>query len=102
MKNFLILMAVLGITSLAAAECQTCKGDVNGDGIMDLFNDVLTVLLLLDANGYADICPVPAGYECADMNDDGCIDLFNDALPIILMLDAVGYSDIPCNGDPWP
>jgi len=84
------------ITGTPPGGCTSCIGDVNGDGVIDLFNDALTIILALDAVGYADITPIPAGLECADTNADGVIDLFNDALTVILQLDAVGYSDIPC------
>lgn len=77
-------------------EDDICLGDVNGDGVIDLFNDALTVILALDAVGYADINPCPVELLPADMNQDGILDLFNDALSLILMLDANGYADIAC------
>ena len=84
------------VQALEVGGAPVCYGDLNGDGVIDLFNDALTLILALDANGYADITPVPAGLAAGDMNQDGVIDLFNDALTLILMLDANGYADIAC------
>lgn len=84
------------VCAAITVESTICWGDVNGDGVIDLFNDGLAVVLALDGNGYDDIVPVPAELAAADMNQDGVIDLFNDALAIILMLDGNGYDDIVC------
>jgi hypothetical protein len=84
------------VCAAITVEDDVCLGDVNGDGVIDLFNDALTVILALDAVGYADINPCPAELYAADMNGDGILDLFNDALSMILMLDANGYGDIVC------
>lgn len=83
-------------TQVLVGVVPPCMGDVNGDAVIDFFNDALTVFLALDANGNEDISPVPAELVNADMNGDGILDFFNDALTIFLMLDANGNEDIAC------
>jgi hypothetical protein len=82
--------------SVGGTGCATCLGDVTGDNVVDLFNDLLNIALALDANGYADISPVPAELICADTDGNDVLDLFTDLLNIALALDANGYADIPC------
>lgn len=80
---------------LAAGGCN-CMGDINADGLVDLFNDLYTGLIALDNNGYDDIIPCPVELVCMDMNGDNVFDLFNDLYTVLVKLDENAYNDLTC------
>ena len=68
--------------------CDYEKGDISGDGVVNVLDIVATVQHVLGNNDNISVC----GLEAADMNDDGVINI----LDIVAMVQkrSLGIKDL--------